>query len=194
MRLHLGGRRKQSEFGAGILSLPITFWKIGPNHARVRMVISGRIPVIQPRPPVRRSVMKARILFVLLVVATGCSDEETVAPGPVPSFVAGYVKFENPQKSPIGDGEVILAEIGTTSGWPGGGLPYDTGWYRTVCTQSNGYFSFEFDASQSYGYELRVFYSFNQYVYHVSADVPQGNTKYLTMLIPSGGWEVSPCN
>lgn len=134
------------------------------------------------------TVMKTALMITLLLIALGCSEDDAAAPESVPSFVAGYVKYDATVKTPVPDAEVFLVEYRTSSGPPG--LPEPTGWQNSVCTTATGYFSFEFNAKRFAEYHAEVYTTSGT---HEEVVVPEGNTKYLTLWLPSNLY-AQPCN
>jgi len=127
-------------------------------------------------------------ILLLLLLGVGCSEEDPAAPESVPSFAAGYVKYDDGANTPVSDAEVFLVEYRTSDDPPR--LPEATGWSKSICTPASGYFSFEFDARMDACYMAEVY---TTSLTHESVDVPHGNTKYLTLSLPSN-LNAVPCN
>jgi hypothetical protein len=130
-------------------------------------------------------IVKTRLVLALFLAGMGCSGDDPAAPLFEQSAVAGYAKYDTVAKEPVAGVRVDLVEYSYREGYGGGWYP--DGWSKSTCTDSKGYFSFKFNANLKRQYSVEAYaedYLGIEFL-AASVDVPPGNTKNATLLIPT---------
>ena len=132
--------------------------------------------------------MRTRLITALLLIGVGCSGDDPAFPI-VPSFVAGYVKYDSNEEAPVPHVKVYLVEYGEGELY----TLVPTGRSYSTCTNARGYFSFTFEANVERDYMVGTSPS---YYFGPSESVSPGTTKYVTLWINSADtWDTpTPCD
>ena len=108
------------------------------------------------------------------------SDDPAAPPEYIPSFVSGHLRYNDAAHTPIASAEITLAQLKNDGGYGSGW--WQTSWHMTTCTDSDGYYSFKYDARNANQYHVMIC----PYEYACSApslNVPHGTQKNLNITV-----------
>jgi hypothetical protein len=116
--------------------------------------------------------MKNAFLLLLLVPFLACDDDPSFQRHYQPSFVSGHVKYGS------GTAAAGVSVVLLRGDWDGG-IPPGTTWtfVAATCTNSKGYFSFNFDHQDYVDYMVEVVETSYPYISPTNQLIPAGETK-----------------